>query len=238
MTKPGYVATAPTSHPNSVDERFTTTGVAEETVTLDVEPLLPLDSVSLEEAPLSEGASAGQYSIAAKVLTLHGAHAATTRGLRVVYRRKESPFLPIASSGGATEATLIQVRDNVDTVEAKLQTLIDQTDLVEARLQILIDQTDTLEAKLTPASAWVAKRVGAVSGAWTQLANLAAVRGVVLWVEDDQSDFVRVAISDTPAAGDEVRLWPGRALRLPATNSNLVFVRSNSGTQQVSVAVA
>lgn len=90
----GYRATGPTAHPRSGDESFSSTGVPEETVTLDVSPLLPLDSVTLKEVGLEEGLGAGQYSIAGKVLTLHGAHAASDLGLRVVYRIKESAFLP------------------------------------------------------------------------------------------------------------------------------------------------
>lgn len=79
------------------------------------------------------------------------------------------PTNDVNRSTRASEATLVQVKDYLDTVETKLQALIDQTDTVEAnlqstntkldtlhadvdtveaKLQSIADNTDTLEAKL------------------------------------------------------------------------------------------
>lgn len=103
----GYRATGPTAHPRCLDESFNTTGASGETVTLDVTPLLPLDSVTLKEVPLEEGPGAGQYSVAGKVVTLNGAHDASDRGLRVVYRIKESLFIPPGGGGGSQDVNIV-----------------------------------------------------------------------------------------------------------------------------------
>lgn len=65
------------------------------------------------------------------------------------------PTNDVNRSTRASEATLVQVRDYLDTVETKFQTLIDQTDTVEANLQstntkldTLHTDVDTVEAKL------------------------------------------------------------------------------------------
>lgn len=52
------------------------------------------------------------------------------------------------SVGGATEATLIQVRDYVDTVEAKLQSIIENTD----SLEVNTDGVETALAEITTPS--------------------------------------------------------------------------------------
>jgi len=56
--------------------------------------------------------------------------------------------LNVLLSTRASEATLIQVRDYLDTVETKLQSVIDNTDGVEGLLTSIRDYVDTLEIKL------------------------------------------------------------------------------------------
>ncbi len=96
----------------------------------------------------------------------------------------------IPGGGGATEATLIQVRDYVDTVETKLQSIIDNTDGLEGF-------TDGLEGLLTDIKGFVDQLEGFVDGIEGQLAllNLEATQQLIKTAVQSIDTDIDVALS-------------------------------------------